>query len=60
MPIKNYYGGKGRTVMRGMRKKYGKKKGSRVFYATVNKMRKGTKAQRKAQPKRAPGSKRRK
>lgn len=59
MPIKNYYGGKGRSVMGKMTKRYGKKGGKRVFYATVNKMRKGTKAQRKAQPKRAPGSKRR-
>lgn len=60
MPIKQYYGGKGRSVMRSMKKKYGSKKGQRIFYATVNKMRKGTKAQRKAQPKKAPGAKRRK
>lgn len=57
MPVKNYYGGKGRSVMSKMKKRYGKKRGQRVFYATANTMRKGTKAQRKAQPKRAPGSK---
>lgn len=59
MPVKTYYKGHGRKVMRDMKKRYGAKKGKNVFYATVNNMRKGTKAQRAAQPKRAPGAKRR-
>ena len=58
MPLKRYYKGHGAKVMRGMKKKYGSKQGERVFYATVNSMRKGTKKQRAAQPKSAPGSKR--
>lgn len=59
MPVNRYYGGHGRSVMRAMRKRYGKKQGKKMFYATVNKMRKGTKKQRAAQPKRAPGRRRR-
>jgi hypothetical protein len=60
MPVKNYYKGHGSAVLRSMRKRYGKKQGTRVFYATVNKWRtKGTKAQKAAQPKRAPGARRR-
>ena len=37
MPISAYFKGKGRTVLTAMRKKYGKKKGERVFYAVANK-----------------------
>lgn len=37
MPLKKYFGGKGRSVMRKMKSRYGKKKGERVFYATANK-----------------------
>lgn len=60
MPASRYYRGHGNKVMASMRKRYGKKQGKAVFYATVNKWRThGTKAQRAAQPKRAPGAKRR-
>lgn len=38
MPIKDYYGGRGLEVMRQMVKKYGKKRGKEIFYATLNKM----------------------
>lgn len=37
MPLKEYFGGKGEEVKKKMRRKYGKKKGDRVFYATANK-----------------------
>jgi hypothetical protein len=54
-----YFKGHGKTVLATMRKHYGKKRGTRVFYGTINNMRKGTPNQRAAQPKRAPGAKRR-
>jgi len=63
VPLTNYFnkpGGKpseGPAVMAKMQARYGAAKGKRVFYATVNKMRKGTPAQRAAQPAQAPGSK---
>ena len=38
MPLSQYYGGHGESVMSKMKKKYGGKKGERVFYATQNKM----------------------
>jgi hypothetical protein len=62
MPLTNYFnkpGGKpseGPQVMAKMKQRYGEKAGERVFYATVNRMRKGSPAERAAQPKRAPGS----
>jgi hypothetical protein len=37
MPLSKYFGGKGSSVMKKMKKKYGKKKGKSVFYATANK-----------------------
>lgn len=37
MPISEYYSGKGKKVMASMKKRYGSKKGKRVFYATANK-----------------------
>lgn len=37
MPIAKYYGGHGRAVLAKMQKKYGKKKGTQVFYATAKK-----------------------
>ncbi len=37
MPVGAYFGGNGQKVKRQMRKKYGKKAGDRVFYATANK-----------------------
>jgi hypothetical protein len=37
MPISKYYGGSGEKVMRKMKKRYGSKKGKKVFYATHNK-----------------------
>jgi len=40
MPLSEYYGGKGAKVMKDMVKRYGKKKGKRVFYATHNKQKK--------------------
>jgi len=43
--------------MRKMKERYGSKRGERVFYGTVNAMRKGTSAQRAAQPAAPPGSK---
>ena len=36
-PIGDYYGGKGKKVMRAMKKRYGSKKGKSVFYATAKK-----------------------
>lgn len=47
MPIKAYYGGHGRKVMAAMRKTYGKKKGTSVFYATANKTGQAPKRRRK-------------
>lgn len=35
MPIGSYYHGHGSQVMAGMKEKYGKEKGERVFYATA-------------------------
>ena len=37
MPVSEYYKGRGEEVMRSMQKRYGKKGGKRVFYATANK-----------------------
>ena len=37
MPLDKYYGGKGKQVMKSMKKTYGKEKGKEVFYATANK-----------------------
>lgn len=37
MPVGKYYGGHGRSVKKEMEKRYGKKKGNEVFYATANK-----------------------
>jgi len=61
MPQSRYFKGRGRKVMSSMRRRYGSsRKAKRVFYATVNKWRtQGTKKQKAAQPKRAPGAKRR-
>jgi hypothetical protein len=60
VPISQYFSGpkgsKGEAVMAAMKKRYGAKQGQRVFYATVNKDRKGTRAQRAIQPAKAPGS----
>lgn len=36
MPIGLYYKGSGVRVYREMRKRYGKKKGKEIFYATAN------------------------
>src|SRR2546421_7878655 len=62
MPLSRYFNkpgnaqpGKGAAIMAAMKQRYGPAKGERVFYGTVNKMRKGTPAQRAAQP-HAPGS----
>jgi hypothetical protein len=60
MPQSRYFKGRGRKVMRSMRGRYGAKRGKNIFYATVNKWRtRGTKRQKAAQPKRAPGARRR-
>lgn len=40
MPLSKYYGGKGESVMRSMKSRYGAKAGERVFYATANKRKK--------------------
>jgi hypothetical protein len=37
MPVSKYFKGHGEDVMRKMKKRYGKKAGKRVFYATANK-----------------------
>jgi len=37
MPIGEYFKGAGESVMEDMQKRYGKKKGKSVFYATANK-----------------------
>ncbi len=37
MPLNKYFSGHGEEVMSKMKKKYGKEKGKRVFYATSNK-----------------------
>lgn len=37
MPVSKHFGGHGEEVMAAMKKKYGAKKGKRVFYATENK-----------------------
>jgi hypothetical protein len=57
-PVSRYYGGHGKTVMADFKRRYGSKGGTRAFYAVVNKMRKGSPAQRAAQPRFAPGSRR--
>lgn len=51
MPVSEYYGGHGDEVMEDMEKRYGKKKGKRVFYATNNKrhIKKGKKKSHKKQ-----------
>ena len=38
MPLSKYYGGAGESVMSKMQSEYGREKGERVFYATMNKM----------------------
>ena len=40
MPLSKYYSGHGSEVMQKMTKKYGKKKGKSVFYATAAKRKK--------------------
>jgi hypothetical protein len=40
MPLSKYYHGHGESVMKDMKKRYGAKKGERVFYATANKAKK--------------------
>lgn len=45
MPLGKYYGGHGEEVMTDMKKRYGKKAGERVFYATENAKKKKRKAQ---------------
>lgn len=37
MPVSEYFGGHGAEVLKNMRKQYGEKKGTSVFYATANK-----------------------
>lgn len=37
MPISKYFKGEGSKVMKGMKDRYGEKKGESVFYATANK-----------------------
>jgi hypothetical protein len=37
MPVSEYYKGEGTKVMSDMKRRYGKKGGERVFYATANK-----------------------
>ena len=37
MPVSKYFKGKGRKVLSSMKKRYGAKKGKKVFYATAKK-----------------------
>lgn len=37
MPVAGYFGGRGRTVLRKMKERYGDEEGERVFYATAKK-----------------------
>jgi hypothetical protein len=53
--LSSYYKGHGRQVMADFQGRYGKKQGTRNFYATVHTMQKGSKAQRGAQPPRSWG-----
>jgi hypothetical protein len=63
VPLNQYFNapnkkpGEGAKVMADMQARYGKEAGTRAFYATVNRMRKGSPAERAAQPAAAPGSK---
>lgn len=63
MPLSRYFNapnkkpGEGEKVMAAMQARYGPERGKRVFYATVNRMRKGSPAERAAQPAAPPGSK---
>ncbi|MGC2429275.1 MAG: hypothetical protein WA421_19745 [Nitrososphaeraceae archaeon] len=41
MPLSKYFGGSGDKVMSSMQKEYGTDKGKQVFYATMNKRKKG-------------------
>lgn len=43
MPISAYYKGKGRRVMRQMKRRYGQERGERIFYAVANKRKPGRK-----------------
>ena len=36
MPVSGYYAGKGEKVMASMQRKYGAKKGKKIFYATAS------------------------
>lgn len=47
MPVSKYYKGHGREVMADMTRRYGKKKGERVFYATANALQERRAAKRK-------------
>lgn len=46
MPVSEYYSGSGEKVMKDMTKRYGKKKGKQVFYATANKRKQKRKKKR--------------
>jgi hypothetical protein len=37
VPLDKYFKGKGKKVMKNMKKEYGEKKGKSIFYATANK-----------------------
>lgn len=48
MPVSKYFGGKGAEVLRKMKKKYGDKRGTQIFYATINKQKnEGTRRRKK-------------
>jgi hypothetical protein len=55
MPVSEYYRGSGEKVMRSMKKRYGKKSGERVFYATANKRKLNRPGKRRKAKKRTPG-----
>ena len=40
MPLDAYYGGNGAQVMRKMKQRYGAEKGERIFYATLEALKK--------------------
>lgn len=45
MPLSKYYGGRGASVMKDMKSRYGEEKGDDVFYATHNKRKRTAKDQ---------------
>jgi hypothetical protein len=47
MPISQYFSGKGKQVLADFIKRYGKKRGTALFYAAINKMEQEKKKKKK-------------